>query len=126
MVDSGKKKLILFIDSVLESKVWINQDSPILSHPYLNTSSKDRDLLFKMQKDQNYQLLMKTMYAYEDAFDDDWLPYEIVNLKIEAAKLFLIEVRDIILTIDDSRIEEELIIRHERIRNALNDKEITS
>jgi len=124
MFDRGKRKLILFIEKVLQLKVWTDPNSPILGHPCISTYSKDKDLFLNMKKHKDYNLLMETLYAYEDALDDDWISYEIANLNIQQAKLFLIEIRDIILNIEDANIEKELIMRHERISNALNNNEI--
>lgn len=122
--DRGKRKLVLFIDTVLQLKVWTDPNSPVLNHPCINNYSKDRGLFLSMSKHKDYDLLMETLYAYEDALDDDWISDEIANLNIQQAKLFLMEIRDIILNIEDTNIEKELIMRHERITTALNDKEI--
>ncbi len=72
------------------SERWHNQNGPGSAHikelhERLASSKKYKE--FRALKEGDY--LLSIIEAYEEAFNDDWLPYEIIGLKLEKAKEFI-------------------------------------
>ena len=116
MNQQAKKSMIEFIDAILTLDAWHNIGSVLLFPE--STKNKglelrnyfdDINILWDMDKDDNFELLIDALKSYDSALEDDWLPNLIIGLPIPKAYLFLKDIREIILTSEDKDIENDLI-----------------
>lgn len=69
---------------------WKNQDHPgsaQIKELHERLASPEKYRAFRELKEGEY--LLSIIEAFEEAFNDDWLPYEIVGLPLEKAKEFI-------------------------------------
>ena len=126
-----KESLLKYINNILHLKCWENISEPIIfdkskkyySKTLIDYFSND-SLLINSKKNKNLSLLIKTLEAFDEALDEDWLPNNIINLSVPTeAYLFLKEIKNILEEdIDNNEIENELIKRYNKIKNQHNKK----
>jgi len=121
-----KESLLKYINNILHLKCWENISEPIIFDKSKNYYSKtlidyfsNDSLLINSKKNKNLSLLIKTLEAFDEALDEDWLPNNIINLSVPTeAYLFLKEIKNILEEdIDDNEIENELTKRYNIIKN---------
>ena len=116
MNQQAKKSMIEFIDAILTFDGWHNIGSVLLFPKGTENKGKelrdyfdDINVLWNMDKDNNLELLVDAIQSYDNALEDDWLPDYIIGLPTPKAYLFLKDIKEIILTVEDKDIEDALI-----------------
>lgn len=112
MNEEEKQILLHFINKCLNSKVWNNVNKPITENVEL---TREKKLRLKLEKNEETALLLETLEIYEDLFNDDWLPEKIMGLSPEKAKVFLSEIKKIVLNAKNDEIEKKLKDTHQAI-----------
>ena len=118
MITPVKKKIIDYIDNLLNLNVWNDKNALITIDADMNRYMDEKVYNFLNKKE--FRLLLETLESYEDAFlHHDWLlEEEIEGLSLPKAYLFLQEIKKILESnIPDENIEEELIKRYNQIRD---------
>jgi hypothetical protein len=69
-----------------------------------------------IRKSPDFRLLFETMESYEQALNDDWMPYEIVGLKLTKAKAFVERISEILETHEPSEFEDAVMSAYQKLR----------
>jgi hypothetical protein len=85
-----EKAIIQITSDLSKPDRWQNPNSPNLIHiKELSEYLHNREQYGAFRKSEVGSYFLTIIEAYEDAFNDDWLPYDIIGLKLNKAKQFI-------------------------------------
>jgi|WetSurMetagenome_2_1015567.scaffolds.fasta_scaffold1733430_1 hypothetical protein len=88
--------MIEVIDDIIDSPRWKDNDTPmpggiIELGAKINNGNQYRTI----RENPDLKLLLETIENYEESLNDDWMPFEILGLKLPEAFSFIQKIRTI-------------------------------
>jgi len=108
------------LSDIFHSKRWDDQENPIRNHiPELWERINHSNRYKELGENKNFKLLLELTEMLEESFNDDWLPFELFDLKLDDVKLFLEDLLDKLPNADEGSMPEIIKQSHKNIRKKL-------
>ncbi|MBC2606323.1 hypothetical protein [Pelagicoccus albus] len=108
---------IATLDQIIESPRWKDEDTPMPGRiDELAVRINDGKTYQKYRRTKEYELVIEVIESFEDALNDDWMPFQIEGLDLKKAKDFATGVRNILIQKEPESYQDEIIALHKRTK----------
>ncbi len=111
-----KSIILTELREIYDSGRWADQDNPMRDRiPELWERINDPEEYTRLRENKNLTLLRGMTEELEDAFNDDWLPYEFFGLKLDDVRIFIGMLLDALPEAEDEEIPSTIKQCHKEI-----------
>ena len=115
-----KNEIISELDDILKSPRWDNQNTPFPGTiTELWERVNDRDSYNYFRYHAGGRLLLDIIELTEEAFNDDWLPFEIIGLELGTYREFLAHLLKELPHIDTGESESMIKRIHRQFKESI-------
>jgi O6-methylguanine-DNA--protein-cysteine methyltransferase len=115
------KHIKLMLQEIVDSPRWIDVNNPLRERiSDIGERVKSSENLREFREIEDLNLLIEIADSFEEYFNDDWLPYEIIGLKLMDSRKFLQKLIDEYEKIPDGQWTKTIQDLHERIKTHYN------
>jgi hypothetical protein len=109
------------LQEIIDSSRWNDINNPQRDKiSDIGERVNSSDSLRKFREIEDFNLLIEIADSFEEYFNDDWLPYEIIGLKLMDSRKFLQKLINDFDKISDGQWTKKIQDIHEQIKTHYN------